>query len=185
LNCGRVDLLTFNQFAVLLWKNFTLKPINTLPPFFINPEDWELIYVPSNINLVNDIAENVKRNLNISVKVRGFASEMEFEKYVKYDSGSHKILAAIIFDCNFKSNSDPLPLQGLQCLLCRNNFKDLIFFCSKIRELWQKSDMSCLGLEYKFHESRGLNCEDSLGFRTQPICIPRLFWELKQQVHWT
>ncbi|XP_045317165.1 phospholipid-transporting ATPase ABCA3-like [Leopardus geoffroyi] len=36
---------------------------------------------------------------------------MEFEKYVKYDSGSHKILAAIIFDCNFKSSSDPLPLQ--------------------------------------------------------------------------
>uniref|UniRef100_A0ABI7YSX3 ABC transporter permease n=1 Tax=Felis catus TaxID=9685 RepID=A0ABI7YSX3_FELCA len=105
-----VDLLTFNQFAVLLWKNFTLKrrhffnlilevlsvlvfptmilvfstiinikavgpynfisqPINTLPPFFINPGDWELIYVPSNINLVNDIAENVKRNLNISVRL--------------------------------------------------------------------------------------------------------------------
>lgn len=48
--------------------NFISQPINTLPPFFINPGDWELIYVPSNINLVNDIAENVKRNLNISVK---------------------------------------------------------------------------------------------------------------------
>ncbi|XP_078295924.1 uncharacterized protein LOC132689186 isoform X2 [Panthera onca] len=41
---------------------------------------------------------------------------MEFEKYVKYDSGSHKILAAIIFDCNFKSSSDPLPLQGLNSM---------------------------------------------------------------------
>ncbi|XP_042827544.1 phospholipid-transporting ATPase ABCA3-like [Panthera tigris] len=50
---------------------------------------------------------------------------MEFEKYVKYDSGSHKILAAIIFDCNFKSSSDPLPLQvakDLEDWLLRTNF---------------------------------------------------------------
>nr|XP_025839579.1 ATP-binding cassette sub-family A member 3-like [Vulpes vulpes] len=147
-----MDLLTFNQFAVLLWKNFTLKrrqvftlileiltvlvfpvmillfrkltsinvvgpynytsqPINTLPPFLKNPEDWELIYVPSNIDVVSEITESMKRNLNISVKVRGFASEIEFERYIEYDYGSHKVLAAIIFDCNFKSSSDPLPLQ--------------------------------------------------------------------------
>uniref|UniRef100_A0A8C0LE62 ATP-binding cassette sub-family A member 3-like n=1 Tax=Canis lupus dingo TaxID=286419 RepID=A0A8C0LE62_CANLU len=142
-----MDLLTFSQFAVLLWKNFTLKvgegihvkllvfpvmillfrkltsinvvgpynytsqPINTLPPFLKNPEDWELIYVPSNIDVVSEITESMKRNLNISVKVRGFASEIEFERYIEYDYGSHKVLAAIIFDCNFKSSSDPLPLQ--------------------------------------------------------------------------
>uniref|UniRef100_A0A8C0RY63 ABC transporter domain-containing protein n=1 Tax=Canis lupus familiaris TaxID=9615 RepID=A0A8C0RY63_CANLF len=104
-----MDLLTFSQFAVLLWKNFTLKrrqvftlileiltvlvfpvmillfrkltsinvvgpynytsqPINTLPPFLKNPEDWELIYVPSNIDVVSEITESMKRNLNISVK---------------------------------------------------------------------------------------------------------------------
>ncbi|XP_035969082.2 phospholipid-transporting ATPase ABCA3-like [Halichoerus grypus] len=147
-----MDLLTFNQFAVLLWKNFTLKrrqfftltlevltalvfpvmillfrthiaikvvgpynytsqPINTLPSFVKNPEEWELIYVPSNIDVVQEITENVKRYLNINVKVRGFASEMELETYIKYDYGSSKVLAAIIFDCNFKSSSDPLPLQ--------------------------------------------------------------------------
>ncbi|XP_077616690.1 uncharacterized protein LOC144228657 [Crocuta crocuta] len=44
-------------------------------------------------------------------KVRGFASELEFEKFIKYYYGPHKIMAAIIFDCNFKSSSDPLPLQ--------------------------------------------------------------------------
>ncbi|XP_045632438.1 phospholipid-transporting ATPase ABCA3-like [Ursus americanus] len=147
-----MDLLTLNQFSVLLWKNFTLKrrqfftltlevltalvfpvmillfrtltaikvvgpynytshPINTLPSYLKNSEEWELTYVPSNIDVVTEITENMKRNLNISVKVRGFTSEMELEKYIKYDYGSRKVLAAIIFYCNFKSSSDPLPLE--------------------------------------------------------------------------
>uniref|UniRef100_A0A8C6FY67 ABC transporter domain-containing protein n=1 Tax=Moschus moschiferus TaxID=68415 RepID=A0A8C6FY67_MOSMO len=145
-----MDLLTLNQFAVLLWKNFTLKrrqflnlvlevltalafpvmllllravfhitvagpfsftsqPISTLPSFLQNDETWELIYVPSNIDVVKEITENVKRNLNISIK--GFSSEIEFEKYIKYDYRSHKVLAAIVFDCDFKNRHDPLPLQ--------------------------------------------------------------------------
>ncbi|XP_047569280.1 phospholipid-transporting ATPase ABCA3-like [Lutra lutra] len=147
-----MDLLTFNQFAVLLWKNFTLKrrqfftltlevltalvfpatilvfrthiaikvvgpysyapqPINSLPSFLKNPEEWELTYVPSNIDVIQEIIENVKRNLNTSIKVRGFASEMELENYLKHDYGSHNVLAAIIFDTDFESSSDPLPLQ--------------------------------------------------------------------------
>uniref|UniRef100_A0A9L0IJF8 ABC transporter domain-containing protein n=1 Tax=Equus asinus TaxID=9793 RepID=A0A9L0IJF8_EQUAS len=145
-----MDLLTLNQFAVLLWKNFTLKvgegihgkfltalvfpvmlllfrlhetikvvgpfnftshPISTLPYFLKNPEQWELIYVPSDIDVIKEITENVKRNLNISIKVKGFSSETEFEKYIKYDYGSRKVLAAIIFDYDFKNSSDPLPLQ--------------------------------------------------------------------------
>uniref|UniRef100_A0A8C6FXX0 ABC transporter domain-containing protein n=1 Tax=Moschus moschiferus TaxID=68415 RepID=A0A8C6FXX0_MOSMO len=147
-----MDLLTLNQFAVLLWKNFTLKrrqflnlvlevltalafpvmllllravfhitvagpfsftsqPISTLPSFLQNDETWELIYVPSNIDVVKEITENVKRNLNISIKVQGFSSEIEFEKYIKYDYRSHKVLAAIVFDCDFKNRHDPLPLQ--------------------------------------------------------------------------
>ncbi|KAM5329747.1 phospholipid-transporting ATPase ABCA3-like [Glossophaga mutica] len=147
-----MDLLTFNQFAVLLWKNFTIKrrqfinlisevltallfpmlllvfralininvigsynfnpqPISSLPSFLKNPEEWELIYVPSNINVVKEITESMKRNLNISIKVQGFSSEAEFEKYVKYDSRSHKVLAAIVFDNDFKNSNDPLPLQ--------------------------------------------------------------------------
>nr|XP_040133807.1 ATP-binding cassette sub-family A member 3-like [Ictidomys tridecemlineatus] len=147
-----MDLLTLNQFAVLMWKNFTLKrrkhinsileifssfifpvvllvfhiltdikstgpynftsqSINTLPSYIKNASDWELIYIPSNIDVVKEITENVKRNLNISLKVRGFSSESEFEKYILYDYESQKVLAAIVFDCDFKNSSDPLPLQ--------------------------------------------------------------------------
>nr|KAF6440961.1 hypothetical protein HJG63_012196 [Rousettus aegyptiacus] len=147
-----MDLLTFNQFTVLLWKNFTLKRrqfinlileivtallfplmlllfrafsnvnvvgpyyftpqhVSTLPRFLRNPQDWELIYVPSNINVLKEIAESMKRNLNINLKVHGFKSEIEFEKYVKYDRRSHRVLAGIVFDHDFKNSSDPLPLQ--------------------------------------------------------------------------
>nr|XP_031543140.1 LOW QUALITY PROTEIN: ATP-binding cassette sub-family A member 3-like [Vicugna pacos] len=147
-----MDLLTLKQFAVLLWKNFTLKrrqffslifevltalvfpvmlllfraiiklpvngpynftsqPIRTLPPFLQNPREWKLIYVPSKIDVVKEITENVKRNLNIDIRVQGFSSESEFEEYVKYDYGSYKVLAAIVFDCDFKNSDDPLPLQ--------------------------------------------------------------------------
>ncbi|XP_032957644.1 ATP-binding cassette sub-family A member 3 [Rhinolophus ferrumequinum] len=147
-----MDLLTFNQFTVLLWKNFTLKrrqlinlilevlitlmfpsiflllrtftevsaggphsfipqSISTLPSFLQNPQEWELIYMPSNVNVVKEITENMKRNLNISIKVQGFSSETEFERYVKYDHRSHKVLAAVVFDCDFTNSNDPLPLQ--------------------------------------------------------------------------
>ncbi|KAI4551506.1 hypothetical protein MJT46_017758, partial [Ovis ammon polii x Ovis aries] len=91
--------------------SFTSQPISTLPSFLQNDETWELIYVPSNIDVVKEITENVKRNLNISIKVKGFSSETEFEKYVKYDHRAHKVLAAIVFDCDFKNRHDPLPLQ--------------------------------------------------------------------------
>ena len=47
---------------------FTPQPISTLPSFLQNDERWELIYVPSNIDVVKEITENVKRNLNISIK---------------------------------------------------------------------------------------------------------------------
>ncbi|XP_047388904.1 LOW QUALITY PROTEIN: phospholipid-transporting ATPase ABCA3-like [Sciurus carolinensis] len=147
-----MDSLTLNQFAVLLWKNFTLKrrklinsileiflalvfsvvllifhtlteikilgphkftsqPISTLPYYIRNASEWELIYIPSDIDVVKEITENVKRNLNISIKVRGFSSEREFEKYVQYDYASQKVLAAIVFDCDFENSNDPLPLQ--------------------------------------------------------------------------
>nr|XP_051703828.1 phospholipid-transporting ATPase ABCA3 isoform X4 [Oryctolagus cuniculus] len=149
---GRMELLTLNQFAVLLWKNFTLKrrhvinlilevfsalvfaimlllfraitetkingpynytsqPINTLPTFIQNANEWELIYIPSNISVVKEITENVKKNLNISIRVRGFSSETEFEKYILYDYSSYNVLAAIVFDHDFKNSNDSLPLQ--------------------------------------------------------------------------
>uniref|UniRef100_G1LAT0 ATP-binding cassette sub-family A member 3 n=1 Tax=Ailuropoda melanoleuca TaxID=9646 RepID=G1LAT0_AILME len=170
-----MDLLTLNQFSVLLWKNFTLKrrqfftstlevltalvfpvmillfrtltaikvvgpynytshPINTLPSYLKNPEEWELTYVPSNIDVVTEITENMKRNLNISVKVQGFTSEMELEKYIKYDYGSRKVLAAIIFYCNFKSSSDPLPLEVRMLYLEFSKYICLFYHAGYIRE---------------------------------------------------
>ncbi|XP_049760994.1 phospholipid-transporting ATPase ABCA3-like [Elephas maximus indicus] len=146
-----MDSLAFNQFAVLLWKNVTLKrrqlvnlileisvvlvfgmvllisravfkikgsgphnytsrSISDLPSFLENPDEWELIYVPSNIDVVKEISKNVKRNLNISIKVRGFSAEADFENYIKYNYRSEKVLAAIVFE-DFKNSSDPLPLQ--------------------------------------------------------------------------
>ncbi|XP_006892762.1 PREDICTED: ATP-binding cassette sub-family A member 3-like [Elephantulus edwardii] len=145
-------ILTLNQFAVLLWKNFTVKkrhyihlllevfivlvfgmmilifravfkievarsqnytsqPVSTLPSFVKNPNEWELIYVPSNVDVAKEITENVKRNLNISIKVQGFSSETDLENYIKYDFNSQNVLAAIVFHNDFKTSSDPLPLQ--------------------------------------------------------------------------
>uniref|UniRef100_A0A8D1ZK73 ABC transporter domain-containing protein n=1 Tax=Sus scrofa TaxID=9823 RepID=A0A8D1ZK73_PIG len=43
--------------------------------------------------------------------VQGFSSETEFEKHIKHDFDSEKVLAAIVFDYDFKNSSDPLPLQ--------------------------------------------------------------------------
>uniref|UniRef100_A0A8W4FGX7 ATP binding cassette subfamily A member 16 n=1 Tax=Sus scrofa TaxID=9823 RepID=A0A8W4FGX7_PIG len=95
-----MDLLTFNQFAVLLWKNFTLKvsalvfplmlllfrsvvtitaigpynftsqPISTLPSFLKNAEEWKLVYVPSNVDVLKDITENKLRFFFFFVKYR-------------------------------------------------------------------------------------------------------------------
>lgn len=48
--------------------SFIPQSISTLPSFLQNPQEWELIYVPSNINVVKEITENMKRNLNISIK---------------------------------------------------------------------------------------------------------------------
>lgn len=47
---------------------FTSEHITALPSFLQNPQEWELVYVPSNIKVVKEIAENMKRNLNINIK---------------------------------------------------------------------------------------------------------------------
>ena len=43
--------------------------------------------------------------------VRGFPSEEDFEKYIKYENQSVLVLAAIIFDHDFKNSNDRLPLK--------------------------------------------------------------------------
>lgn len=43
--------------------------------------------------------------------VKGFASEKSFERYVHDEENYEKVLAAIIFDHEFKNTSDPLPQE--------------------------------------------------------------------------
>lgn len=43
--------------------------------------------------------------------VRGFPSEEDFEKHIKYENHSALVLAAIIFDHDFKNSNDRLPLK--------------------------------------------------------------------------
>ncbi|CAH6793032.1 Abca16 [Phodopus roborovskii] len=101
----------FTDISVVGPYHFTPQPIATMPSFIKDAKEWELVYVPSDIDVVTEIIENVKKNLNTSIKVRGFPSEAEFEKYILFDYTSQKVLAAIVFDCGFKNKNDPLPLQ--------------------------------------------------------------------------
>lgn len=41
---------------------------------------------------------------------RGFASEKDFEDYIKYDNRSANVLAAVVFEHTFNHSTDPLPL---------------------------------------------------------------------------
>lgn len=74
---------------------------------FLSLQYWDKIYLPSG-GIIRYFHYNEQFILST---VQGFTSEMELEKYIKYDYGSRKVLAAIIFYCNFKSSSDPLPLE--------------------------------------------------------------------------
>ncbi|NXL33768.1 ABCA3 protein, partial [Glaucidium brasilianum] len=97
--------------------NATVYPpesVDDLPGFFYrrhpsNP--WELAYVPSNSSAVRSIAEAVERALPISIRAQGFASERDFEEYVKSDNRSGSVLAAVVFKHRFQQSSAPLPLQ--------------------------------------------------------------------------
>ncbi|XP_006153359.1 ATP-binding cassette sub-family A member 3-like [Tupaia chinensis] len=90
-------------------------PVNNVPTFIslpvTSPYPWELAYVPSKSTVVWNIIDNVKKDLNINMKVVGFSSESDFEDYVKQKDNSDKVLAAVVFDHYFKNSNDPLPLQ--------------------------------------------------------------------------
>ncbi|XP_008589359.1 PREDICTED: ATP-binding cassette sub-family A member 3-like [Galeopterus variegatus] len=105
----------------------------TLPAFLINSmHEYELVYVPSESNVARKITEMVKRDLNFTFKVRGFSSEKDFEKYIRDENKSVRVLAAIVFDHNFKQSNDPLPLQvvfllaGLDVLIKDYHFLDTL-----------------------------------------------------------
>ncbi|XP_076697038.2 phospholipid-transporting ATPase ABCA3-like [Callospermophilus lateralis] len=95
--------------------SYNAHPINDLPSFIRSPVTisypWELVYVPSKSIVVQNIVENVKRDLNTNLKVIGFSSERAFEDYVEQTNNSKNVLAAIVFDHVFQSTNDPLPLK--------------------------------------------------------------------------
>uniref|UniRef100_A0A3Q1M450 ATP binding cassette subfamily A member 14 n=1 Tax=Bos taurus TaxID=9913 RepID=A0A3Q1M450_BOVIN len=91
---------------------FQSLPLNKLPAFLTNKKkDYELVYVPSGSDAAKNITEKVKDDLNANLTVRGFPSEEDFEKYIKYENQSVLVLAAIIFDHEFKNSNDRLPLK--------------------------------------------------------------------------
>ncbi|KAB0383198.1 hypothetical protein FD755_005115 [Muntiacus reevesi] len=96
--------------------NATLYPsqsIRELPLFFSFPPPgatWELAYIPSQSEAVRTVVENVQRSLVINLRARGFASEKDFEDYIRYDNRSANVLAALVFEHTFNHSRDPLPL---------------------------------------------------------------------------
>uniref|UniRef100_A0A671G5F2 ATP binding cassette subfamily A member 3 n=1 Tax=Rhinolophus ferrumequinum TaxID=59479 RepID=A0A671G5F2_RHIFE len=87
--------------------------IQELPLFFNFPlpgDTWELAYIPSRSDAVRTITETARRALVINMRVRGFASERDFEDYVRYDNRSSNVLAAVVFEHTFNHSKDPLPL---------------------------------------------------------------------------
>ncbi|XP_027467992.2 ATP-binding cassette sub-family A member 3-like [Zalophus californianus] len=88
-------------------------PLMTLPDFFFNRSYvYELAYVPSKSVVVKNITEMVKETLNTNFSVQGFSSEAQFEKYIMYEKKPMvHVLAAIVFDHDFKNSDDGLPLK--------------------------------------------------------------------------
>ncbi|XP_064446386.1 phospholipid-transporting ATPase ABCA3-like [Mirounga angustirostris] len=92
---------------------FNPLPLMTPPDFFFNRSYvYELAYVPSKSVVVKNITEMVKEMLNTNFSVRGFSSEAQFEKYVVSEKQPMvHVLAAIVFDHDFKNSDDGLPLK--------------------------------------------------------------------------
>nr|KAF6365701.1 hypothetical protein mPipKuh1_000030 [Pipistrellus kuhlii] len=89
------------------------QPIRELPLFFSFPPPggaWELAYIPSQSDAVKTVTETARRALVINLRARGFASEKDFEDYIKYDNRSADVLAAVVFEHTFNHSTDPLPL---------------------------------------------------------------------------
>ncbi|KAM6914527.1 phospholipid-transporting ATPase ABCA3 [Lycodopsis pacificus] len=70
----------------------------------------QLAYVPSTSSVVRQLSEDVRRSLKLS-SVRGFETEEQFEDYVRKNSSSGNILAAVVFEHPFTHDDEPLPLK--------------------------------------------------------------------------
>uniref|UniRef100_A0AAY4BFC7 ABC transporter domain-containing protein n=1 Tax=Denticeps clupeoides TaxID=299321 RepID=A0AAY4BFC7_9TELE len=82
-------------------------------PFQVSLFRYQLAYVPGNVSVVRQVAEDVQNILGsrIITSVHGFETEQQFEDYVKTDPQSGNILAAVVFEHTFTHDSQPLPLQ--------------------------------------------------------------------------
>ncbi|XP_066132949.1 phospholipid-transporting ATPase ABCA3-like [Saccopteryx bilineata] len=96
------------------------QPVDEFPGFLPaavpSSGPWELAFVPSESDAAKDVVEMVKKDLHYDFKVVGFASEREFEDYVKRGRNSRRVFVAFVFDHEFNSSHDPLPLKVKYCL---------------------------------------------------------------------
>uniref|UniRef100_A0A5F8GTH4 ABC transporter domain-containing protein n=1 Tax=Monodelphis domestica TaxID=13616 RepID=A0A5F8GTH4_MONDO len=91
--------------------SYNIQQIETLPSFFQTSTQWELIYVPSNSEVVKNITKRAQKTLGNNIKVRGFSSERAFESYVRYHNESSNVLAAVVFEHTFRHKLESLPLK--------------------------------------------------------------------------
>uniref|UniRef100_A0A8C3VQV1 ABC transporter domain-containing protein n=1 Tax=Catagonus wagneri TaxID=51154 RepID=A0A8C3VQV1_9CETA len=93
--------------------HFSPLPLNELPSFLtVRNREYLLVYVPSESDVARNITEMVKNDLNIFLSaVRGFSSEEDFERNIMFLNKTTRVLAAIIFDHDFKNSNERLPLK--------------------------------------------------------------------------
>uniref|UniRef100_A0A8C3VVY5 ABC transporter domain-containing protein n=1 Tax=Catagonus wagneri TaxID=51154 RepID=A0A8C3VVY5_9CETA len=92
--------------------HFSPLPLNELPSFLtVRNREYLLVYVPSESDVARNITEMVKNDLNASLQVRGFSSEEDFERNIMFLNKTTRVLAAIIFDHDFKNSNERLPLK--------------------------------------------------------------------------
>uniref|UniRef100_A0A8D2E128 Uncharacterized protein n=1 Tax=Sciurus vulgaris TaxID=55149 RepID=A0A8D2E128_SCIVU len=97
-----------------------------LPDFLVNTNlTYELVYVPSESDIAKRITEMVKNDLKFDFKVQGFPSEKSFENYIRSGNNSNPVLAAIIFDHNFESSDENLPLKVRNFFSCNKCWRGL------------------------------------------------------------
>ncbi|XP_063790760.1 phospholipid-transporting ATPase ABCA3 [Pseudophryne corroboree] len=102
----RVESVTYPNATIYNDMDFP-----TMPWFFYSKRTWELAYVPSHSDSVRDIVKTVEKNLGIDIRARGFPTERDFEEFIKHDNQSGNVLASLVFEHQFNSSDDPLPLQ--------------------------------------------------------------------------
>ncbi|KAM9583968.1 phospholipid-transporting ATPase ABCA3-like [Trichechus inunguis] len=92
---------------------FANQSVQSLPPYFLDASirrDWELAYIPSNVEIVKDLIKMVQQTSLNNFTIHGFTSEEAFEEYIKHNHSSDRVMAAVVFNHDFAISKD-LPLQ--------------------------------------------------------------------------